>query len=54
MITVFKDHKIKAKFQTKANFVRGLDYIHFNTQKVLIYPEHFIETPGTIRLVKEN
>ena len=34
MITLFKDHKNKSKFQTKANFVRGLGYIEYNVQKV--------------------
>ena len=42
MITSFKDHKIKSKFQTKANFVRGLGYIQYDAQKVLIDPENFI------------
>ena len=45
MITLFKDHKIKSKFQTKANFVRGLGYIKYNAQnvqKVPIYPQNFI------------
>ena len=51
MITLFKDHKIKSKFQTKANFVRELGYIEYNVQKVQkvqnvqkipIYPQNFI------------
>ena len=42
MITLFKDHKIKSKFRTKATFVRGLGYIEYNVQKVPIYPQNFI------------
>ena len=42
MITLFKDHKNKSKFKTKANFVRRLGYIQYDAQKVLIYPENFI------------
>ena len=34
MITLLKDHKIKSKFQTKANFVIGLGYTEYNVQKV--------------------
>ena len=47
MITLFKDHKIKSKFQTKANFVKGLGYTEQNVQKVQnvqqvpIYPQNF-------------
>ena len=37
MITLFNSHKIKSKFQTKANFVRGLGYIEYNVQKVPIF-----------------
>ena len=42
MITLFRDHKIKSKFQTKVSFMRGLDYIEYDGQKVPIYPENFI------------
>ena len=42
MITLFKDHKIESKFQNKANFVRGLDYIKYNVQKAPIYPQSFV------------
>ena len=42
MIPLFKDQKIQSKFKTKANFVRGLSYIEYNVQRVLIYPQNFI------------